>query len=477
MQYGFIVWNKRTNFADANEKQQFMNRDQLDFGNERIDRLFRALFVPTLVGMVFNSILNLCDGMFVGHGVGSDALAAINIVAPLFLLCTGIGLTFGIGASVISGIRLAEDNVKAARIILTQAFIVGGVLFGLVITSALIWTKPILYMLGCSELLEDLARDYLLWLLPGLFFFYLQCAGMMLIRLDGSPKYAMTVQIIAAVLNIFLDWLMVFPLDMGIKGASIATSISCVAGGVLVIVYFIFFSDRLKFYRLKLSLKSVLLTMRNAWYMVRIGFATFIAEFAIGIMMITGNFMFMKYLGEAGVAAYSVGCYLFPIIFSISNAVAQSSQPIISYNYGAGNMVRVRQTLKIALITACICGILISGVMWVGSPFLTAVFLSPEVPAYQIAVHGLPVMGICAIFFAVNITFIGYYQSMERAVRSIFYMLLRGVIFLVPGFVLLPSAFGEEGLWLAIPTAEALTFATILLVYMARIGKRAVTHR
>lgn len=219
-----------------------MERDKLDFGNGRIGQLFRAMFFPTLIGMVFNSALNICDGMFVGHGVGSNALAAINIVAPLFLICTGVGLMFGIGASVIGGIRLAEGNVKAARIIMTQAYIAGAVIFGLVVIGSLLFTRPLLYLLGCSEALEGLATDYLLWLLPGLVFFYLQCAGMMLIRLDGSPRYAMTVQIVAAVLNIFLDWYMVFPLGMGIRGASMATSISCIVAGLMVVAYFIFSS-------------------------------------------------------------------------------------------------------------------------------------------------------------------------------------------------------------------------------------------
>ena len=171
-----------------------MDRDKLDFGNGRIKSLFLAMFSPTLIGMLFNSVLNICDGMFVGHGVGSNALAAINIVAPLFLVCTGVGLMFGIGASVIGGIRLAEGNVKAARIIMTQAYIAGGVIFGFVILVSLLFTRPLLYALGCSEALEQNATDYLLWLLPGLLFFYLQCAGMMLIRLDGSPKYARRIQ-------------------------------------------------------------------------------------------------------------------------------------------------------------------------------------------------------------------------------------------------------------------------------------------
>ena len=148
-----------------------MERDKLDFGNGRIGQLFRAMFFPTLIGMVFNSALNICDGMFVGHGVGSNALAAINIVAPLFLICTGVGLMFGIGASVIGGIRLAEGNVKAARIIMTQAYIAGAVIFGLVVIGSLLFTRPLLYLLGCSEALEGLATDYQLLLIPGLVFF------------------------------------------------------------------------------------------------------------------------------------------------------------------------------------------------------------------------------------------------------------------------------------------------------------------
>ncbi len=450
-----------------------MERDKLDFGNEKINKLFGAMFLPTLIGMVFNSILNICDGMFVGHGVGSNALAAINIVAPLFLVCTGVGLMFGIGASVIGSIRLAEGNVKAARIIMTQAYIAGAIIFGVVILVSFFFTHKVLYALGCSPALEALATDYLLWLLPGLVFFYLQCAGMMLIRLDGSPKYAMSVQIVAAVLNIFLDWLLVFPLGMGIKGASVATSISCIVAGLMVIGYFLLLSDKLKFYKLKASRKSLALSLRNTGYMIKVGMATFIAELSMGIMMVAGNYMFLSYLGEPGVAAFSVGCYLFPLIFSISNAVAQASQPIISYNYGAGSFDRVREALKIALVTAFACGVLISASMWVGSPALTMIFLNPSETAYELAVKGLPLLGLCTLFFAINITFIGYYQSREQSLRSIIYMLLRGVVFMVPGFVVLPKIFGSSGLWLAIPASELLTFVVILAIYFLDKARRS----
>lgn len=445
-----------------------MERDKLDFANGNIGRLFRAMFFPTLVGMVFNSLLNICDGMFVGHGVGSDALAAINIVAPVFLICAGVGLMFGVGASVICGIRMAEGNIKSARIIATQAIIAGALLFSAIIVLCLAFTGPLLSLLGCSPALESYAADYLLWILPGLVFLYLQCVGMLLIRQDGAPRYAMAVQIATALLNIVLDWLLVFPWGMGIKGAAIATSIASGVGGMLVLVYFIFSARTLRPYRLRMTRKSIALTLRNVGYMARIGMATFIAELAIGVMMVTGNYMFMSYLGEAGVAAFSIGCYLFPVIFSINNAVAQSAQPIISYNYGGGNTSRVRQTLHTALVAAAICGIAVLALMTTGATALAGIFLSPDAPAYSLAVDGLPLFGASTIFFAFNITFIGYYQSCEKATLSIFYMLLRGVIFMVPSFIVLPCIFGIHGLWAAIPVSEALTLIVITAVYVAR---------
>ncbi len=322
-----------------------------------------------------------------------------------------------------------------------------------------------LYLAGCSEALEPLATDYLLWLLPGFFFFYIQCAGMMLIRLDGSPKTAMAIQITSAALNIFLDWLMVFPLGMGIAGASIATSISCVAGGCLVMIYFIRFSTALRFYRLKLTAKSLRLTLRNVGYMARIGFATFVTELAIGVMIVTGNYVFMSRLGEDGVAAYSIGCYLFPLIFSLSNAVAQSAQPIISFNYGAGQTGRVAKTLGLSLITGAICGAGVSLTMWLAAPLLAAIFLPTDTTAFTYAVHGLPLFGLSAVLFSLNIVMIGYYQSIEKAGRSTLYTVMRGIIYLIPAFIILPQAIGNDGLWIAIPMAELLTLLTIALTY------------
>lgn len=442
-----------------------LDRDKIDFGNGRIGKVFRSLFFPTLIGMIFNSALTVIDGIFVGHGVGSTGIAAVNIVAPLFLVVTGTGLMFGIGASVVASIRLSEDNVKAASIILTQAFAAGLLVLGIICAVCLAFPEDVLCALGCSPLLEDNAMDYMLWLIPGLLFLFAECVGMMLIRLDGSPRYAMWIQIVAAVINIALDWYMIFPLGLGVKGAAQATSAACAAGGIMAVVYFVWFSSKLKFYRLKLSVTSLLLSLRNVAYIIKIGFATFLTELAMSVMMLTGNYMFMSMLNEEGVAAFAVACYLFPIVFSISNAVAQSAQPIISFNYGAHNSPRVIRALQVSLATATICGIAVSLGLWAGAPAIVSMFLDTSEEAYGIAVAGLPLFSLCPVFFAINIAFIGYYQSIERAVTSTVFTLLRGMLLLVPCFVALPHLIGLPGLWLAIPAAEAITLIIVVLFY------------
>lgn len=443
-----------------------LSRDKIDFGNGKIGRLFRSLFFPTLVGMVSVSVATLTDGIFVGLGVGANGIAAVNIVAPLWMVCTGLGLMFGIGASVIASLQLAEDNVKAARIILTQAFGVGLVITLLFAGTCLLAPHAVIGLLGCSPVLTNLALDYLLWLMPGMVFLFWQCVGMMLIRLDGSPRYAMMVQVAGALANIVLDYIFIFPLGMGVKGAAIATSIACGVGGFMALAYFMFFSETLKFYRLKASLTSLLLTLRNVWYMMKLGAASFLTEITMSITMIAGNYMFMSMLQEDGVAAFAVACYLFPVIFSVNNAVAQSAQPIISFNYGAHKSERVHKALLVSLLTSVVCGLSICLLLCVGAHPIVSLFLKPTEVAYDIAVSGLPLFATCAVFFAVNIAAIGYYQSIARPAISTVFTILRGIVFVVPCFILAPRLLGQAGLWLAIPIAELLTLLVIAIVFV-----------
>jgi putative MATE family efflux protein len=446
-------------------------RDKIDFGKSRIDPLFNSIFYPTLLSMVFASLFTVADGIFVGQGVGSNALAAINIVSPLFLITTGISLMFGVGVSVVASIHQSQNNQKAANINITQAFEVATLLMAIIAIAVYFFRIPFLRLLGSSDALLPLCQDYLLPILPGCVCIVIQMIGAFVIRLDGSPKFAASLEVFPGLLNIFLDWLFVFPMQMGIAGSGIASSISCAAAAGMVVWYMFFQAQTVKICRLKLSLTSFYLTVRNVGYMARSGFSSMLGELAMSVMLLTGNYVFIRELGEDGVAAFSVACYLYPIVFMVNNSVAQSAQPIISFNYGAGNRYRVRRAFRVSLSTATVCGVLATTFLTLCAKPLVSLFLQAGTSAYEIAVGGLPLFAYSAIFFALNVAIIGYYQATEQNTRATLYMLFRGLIFLIPAFILMPKFIYPQGMWLAVPVTECMTLGVILLTNKGIISR------
>ena len=448
-------------------------RDSIDFGRSRIGPLFQRLFYPTLLSMVFASLFTVADGIFVGQGVGSDALAAVNIVAPLFLMTTGIALMFGAGVSVVASIHLSQGNCKAADINITQALEVPALLMVVLSFLIYIFQTPFLRLMGCSDVLMPLARQYLLFILPGCVFIICQLVGTFVIRLDGSPKFAALLEIIPALLNIFLDWLFVFPMQMGIAGSALASTLCCALAAGMVVWYMSFRTQTMHIRRLKFSLTSAYLTARNIGYMARSGFPSMLGELAMSMILLTGNYVFIRALGEDGVAAFCVACYLYPIVVMINNAIAQSAQPIISFNYGAGNSKRVREAFRLSLRTSAICGMATTLVLTLGAKPLIGLFLHTGTRPYEIATAGLPLFAVSSIFFALNVAIIGYYQAIEQNFRATVFMLLRGLIFLVPAFILMPALILPQGMWLAVPVTECLTLGVILLTLLFRQKQRS----
>lgn len=439
------------------------NRDALDFGTMNVPRLFVKLFVPTLMGLIFSAILNLADGIFVGKGVGSDALASVNVAAPIFLVSTGIALLFATGVSIVAAVHLAQGKKKAASINVTQAFTVSAFILLLFSLAIFFFPSQLCYLFGGTGRLEPYVVTYLRGVSPVPVLTALMMVGMFVIRLDGSPKYAMMCNVLSSLLNIALDWYFVFPLHMGIFGAAIATSISEAVAVIGTLFYMAFLSRNVHWYKPKFTSTSIRLTLRNVWYMTKLGMSAFIGETAIVCMLIVGNFVFIKYLHEDGVAAYSVACYLFPLVFMFGNSIAQSSLPIVSYNYGRKNEERIRKAFRLTVGLAVVLGLLITVFCLMESDTLISLFLDEETVAYQIGCKGFPYFTLGFLFFTLNVVFIGFYQSIELAKRATLWMLLRGIIFVIPSFILLPMMLGDKGLWLAVPLSEMLTFVVILL--------------
>ena len=313
-----------------------MQRDAIDFGSDNIPKLFGKMLMPTLLGMLCISLMTIIDGVFIGHGVGSDALAAVNIFSPFWLLMTAIGLMLGIGCSVVSSIHLSRDNEKAARINMTQTIIFGTALTLTITILVQCYSTQTAYLLGSSDRLLPHVLDYQRWLSLAFCAMFIQPVGLLIIRLDGSPTYAMFTSSIPAILNIVLDYIFLFVLDKGLAGVSFATFLALWFGAGMVIFYILFLSGSMQLYRLKWSLKSLFLFARNIGYQFRLGFSAFLGECSISVLMFVGNYVFMRYLGEDGVAAFSIACYIMPFIFMTGNAISQSAQPIISFNHGAG---------------------------------------------------------------------------------------------------------------------------------------------
>ena len=213
-----------------------MKRDAIDLSTLNVFTLFRKYFVPTLLGMLSMSAVTAIDGIFVGHGVGSDGIAAVNICVPLLMLFTGIGLMVGAGCSVVASIQLSRGKSKSARLNVTQALLF--VTIVALIPSVLMMAFPAetARMLGSSEHLLPMVTDYLLWFVPSWVFQIWITVSLFVIRLDGAPKLAMLCSLITAVINVVLDWLFIFPFGWGVMGAAFATSISIMAGGLSTVL-------------------------------------------------------------------------------------------------------------------------------------------------------------------------------------------------------------------------------------------------
>ena len=194
-----------------------MNRDAIDFETERTSVLFRKILIPTLLGCLSISAVTAIDGIFIGHGVGADGVAAVNIIVPIYQIVSGIGLMIGAGCSVVTSVHLSRQNIKAARINISQAIYFSTAI--MLLLAAVVYSFPTLtaQYLGASDTLMPQVLDYMMWIMPCFIMEMWSLIGLFIIRLDGSPRYAMWCNIIPSAANAILDWLFIFPLGIWVR--------------------------------------------------------------------------------------------------------------------------------------------------------------------------------------------------------------------------------------------------------------------
>jgi len=442
------------------------------YGNMPIPKLFFKLFIPTFLGLLSGAIFEIADAVIAGRGVNSDALAATNISCPIWYTFTGIGLMFGVGVSVAAATSLAKGDVKAANRYVSNAFAAACLISGILLFFIMAFPHKVNDILDGSEELAPYLADYLRAIGLGFFGTVINYMALFVIRLDGAVKYAMYTNAIPAFLNIALNGVMVYSIGMGVEGIGLASSIAECTGVVMVIIYFTKFSKTIHVSLPKFSFDKIKSMMRDAGHMMTLGFSTFLGETALSGFFLVGNYMFEKDLQEPGVAAFSVACALLPMVFMFGNAAVQSAIPIISYNHGLGKVGRIKQTIFISIITVIVFGLISTIAVAVFHGPIVHAFIGHDDTTFELATKGLPAFATCFTLFALNLLFIGFYQSFENVKGSVTLMLLRGYIILVPVFLFLPSLIGIKGHWLALPLSEMLTLIIILIDFTMNFFKR-----
>lgn len=432
-----------------------------------VHRLFVFFSVPAVSGMLISALYVIIDGIFIGRGVGGDGLAAVNVAYPAITLCLAMALMFGIGAATIVAISHAENKpIEANQAVGNMIWLnfVGWLTVGI---TVILFREPLLKLICSSARLRPLAEDYLI---PALIFniFYMLSIGLnALVRNDKAPGFAMWGVAIGAVTNIVLDWIFIFEFKWGMAGAAYATGIAQLASTAFLCLHF---------FRKKCTLRPRFdgPQLQIVKRVVVNGFPSFILEFAVAVITLMFNVTLLKMIGEIGVAAFSAIAYIFYIFRMIFSGLAQGIQPIVSYNYGVGRWDRVRATLilghRISLLSATI---LFIAVYLAGHKLVE--FFNADVELIKLATRGLILYCSAMIFLGANFINISYLQSMELAKPANWLSVGRSFVFILIAVFTLPLIMGIDGVWLALPAADFMTF--LITAWWMRRNKKKLDKR
>lgn len=411
--------------------------------------LFRKYLFASLGSAVIMTIYACVDAIAVGQAEGPDGAAAMAVISPVFGLFVFLALVFGIGGSVLMSKARGEGNAAEGDQWYSAAMLLMGGVTLVVWLLLLIFHKPFLMLFGADEALYPLLMRYAWWLLG---FSPLVIGAIFLacfVRNDGNPGLAMRAVLIGGAFNILGDWLLVFPLGMGISGAGLATIGSNLIQTAVLCTHF---------FGKKCTMR--LTRPRGLWGRARaifsVGFGAGMLDLANVVLFALMNNQIMKYGGLVWLAVFGAVETMSTLFQSLFAGVGQALQPLASTNFGAGKTHRVRTLLRYALAASLVMGLAFSlfGILF--PRFVTRVFMdaTPEV----LAIAPTAVRPFCGVFLfmAVNVTATYHLQSTLRARQSTAVSLLRGLIVSGALILVFPLLFGRDGLWYAMPAAELL---------------------
>ncbi|MDO4269052.1 MAG: MATE family efflux transporter [Eubacteriales bacterium] len=403
----------------------------------------------SVLGMLGLSCYILADTFFVARGLGSGGLAALNLAIPVYNLIAGTGLMLGMGGAIRYTICRSKSETAEADRMFTNTIYMGVIAAALFILAGVFCPDQITKALGADETVFAMTRVYLRTLCFFTPAFMVNSILQCFVRNDGAPHLAMAATVSGSLVNIVLDYLFIFPFNMGMFGAVLATGFSPVTGIFVMLPWW--FGKRRGFHFTKTGMKLRLIRENLA-----LGFPSLIGQLSSGITIITFNTIILRLQGNLGVAAYGVITNIALVVAAVYNGVAQGIQPLISDAYGRGRNKDAGRVLKYAMAAAVVTSVLTYGWLFVYAEPVAAVFNSENIPALQtMAVEGLKLYFLSNIFIGFNIILAMYFAATERVAPAQVLSLLRGVVLIVPAAFIMAFFWGMTGVWMAVPAVEA----------------------
>ena len=438
-----------------------------ELGIAPVHKLLFKYAMPAIIAMTATSLYNIVDSIYIGHGCGALALGALTVAKPFMDICAAFGSLVGVGASSLLAIYLGEKDYDRANRVLGNVIVMNVILSAVVMAAGLIWLDPILMAFGASEATLGYAHDYMEIILYGNILTHIYFGLNAMLRSAGHPRFSMAATIVAVVVNIILDPLFIFGMEMGVRGAALATVISQAVAVIWQLTKFTNKNELVRFHRGIWRLNRHITSRALA-----IGMSPFLYNIAHCFVVIIINNQLKAFGGDMAIASYGVINRLTFVFAMMVMGLNQGMQPIAGYNYGAKQYDRV---LKSFYLTCAYATGVMGIVFFLGEccpMVVTKMFThDPELIAQTIK----PMRIICSSMLIIGFQMVtgNLFTSIGKAGKAIFLSLTRQVIYLIPLTLLLPLAFTEplDGVWWSIPISDTLSAITAVIVLLSSYKK------
>lgn len=443
--------------------------NQESLRHESISKLLIKYSVPAIIAMMVTSLYNTVDRAFIGsiEGVGALAISGLGVTMPIFTIIVGFGVLIAFGGSTNISIKLGEQDKENAEKVLGNTLMLAIIISIIVMLIGILFMDKILYLFGASEHTISYARDYIGVIFLGTPFNLVSFCLNNAIRAEGNPKLASKTMIVGCILNLILDPIFIFGLDLGIKGAAMATVLCQIIISMWVLSYFL-----RKKSSLELKKSNLKLDFKIVKVIIAIGLAPFLMEMANGLIHVITNNSLKIYGGDFAIGAMTCVTSISLLFMMPVFGLSQGMQTIIAYNYGAKQYDRSKRALVLAMITAIFILTIGFILIKIFPEFFIGIFNKDE------ALIDLAKKGININLFTlpiVSIAIIGpvYFQSIGKVKQSMFLTLLRQFIILIPLILTLPRILGLDGVWISQPISDILS-VIIVSIFLVKEFKSQV---